>query len=146
MSRSVPFLFWLLAVGAAAEPSAEAPVWPVPDWTAAEPASVGLDAVPLKRLAEDARAGRFRDLHSLVVARNGRIVLEEYLPGGHRDQLHTVQSVSKSVTSALVGIAVQQGLLDTQAPLLSFFPGTAAVVITTSFSATTRVIISRCFW
>ena len=99
------------------------PPWPTKGWLTAEPAEVSLDPVPLQQLSEDAQAGRFPDLHSLLIIKDGRLAYEEYLPGGSRDQIHTLQSVSKSVTSTLVGIALQrQRLDDLEASLISFFP------------------------
>ncbi|NNE43929.1 MAG: serine hydrolase, partial [Gemmatimonadetes bacterium] len=105
-------------------------VWPTDGWSTAAPLAVGMDPEPLNRLIAEARAGHFRDLHSLLVVKNGRLIVEEYLPGGTVDQLHTLQSVSKSVTSTLVGVAVQQGHIQgTDTPLLSYFPqyGTESV-------------------
>ncbi len=44
----------------------------VQDWTAAEAESVGLDAGLIDALAEEAEAGSFRNLHSLLVVKGGR--------------------------------------------------------------------------
>jgi CubicO group peptidase (beta-lactamase class C family) len=51
---------------------------------------------------------------SVVVARNGKLVAEGYFNGYGRDTMHDVRSASKSITSALAGIAIDQGLLTTQ--------------------------------
>jgi CubicO group peptidase (beta-lactamase class C family) len=47
-------------------------------------------------------------LHSLLVSHNGIVVLERYLNGRRATQHANVKSVSKSVISALVGIAIEQ--------------------------------------
>ena len=49
---------------------------------------------------------------ALLIARHGKLVLEEYFHGEHRDRLHNVRSAGKSVTSVLVGAVMQD-----QAPL-----------------------------
>jgi CubicO group peptidase (beta-lactamase class C family) len=49
-------------------------------------------------------------IHSILIARHGRLVLEEYFHGYTRDMLHDTRSASKSVTSTLVGAAIQAGV------------------------------------
>ena len=50
-------------------------------------------------------------LQSLLVSHRGRLVLERYFNGYGPDDLANVKSVSKSILSALVGIAIQQGYI-----------------------------------
>jgi CubicO group peptidase (beta-lactamase class C family) len=57
-------------------------------------------------------AGTIGRIKSLVVSRNGAIIREQYWHGGGSDLLHDVRSVTKSITSALVGIAIEQGLIE----------------------------------
>jgi CubicO group peptidase (beta-lactamase class C family) len=94
-------------------------------WATATPGEHGLDAGRLRSLAEAIDAGRdYPDLHSLLVIRNGRLVFEEYFHGHRADRLHTQQSVSKSFTSALIGIAIARGeILSVNERVLDFFPG-----------------------
>ena len=47
--------------------------------------------------------------HGLLIARHGKLVLEEYFHGEHRDKLHNVRSGGKSVTAVIVGAAMQAG-------------------------------------
>lgn len=89
----------------------------------ARPADVGLDEAALAAAANGIRRGERGALHSLLVVRRGRLAVEEYFAGSSRDDVHTQQSVTKSVTSLLVGIAIDQGLVrSADAPVLSFFP------------------------
>jgi CubicO group peptidase (beta-lactamase class C family) len=48
-------------------------------------------------------------IHGLLIARHGRLVLEEYFHGEHRDKLHMTRSAAKSVTAVLVGAVMQAG-------------------------------------
>jgi len=75
-------------------------------------------------------------VHAILVARRGRLVFERYFSGsdeinGRRvrnvafdaDTLHNVKSVTKSVASLAVGIAMDRGLIGSiDAPIFSFFP------------------------
>jgi beta-lactamase family protein len=49
-------------------------------------------------------------LHSLLIARHGRLVLEEYFHGNSRDQPHDTRSASKSWMAVLLGAAMQAGV------------------------------------
>jgi hypothetical protein len=42
-------------------------------------------------------------VHGVLVARHGRLVLEEYFHGEHRDKPHQTRSAGKSVVSVLIG-------------------------------------------
>ncbi len=48
--------------------------------------------------------------HGLVIARHGKLVLEEYFHDEHRDSLHTTRSASKSLTALVVGAAMHAGV------------------------------------
>lgn len=50
------------------------------------------------------------DLHGLLVVRHGKLVLEEYFHGFHRDALHDTRSAAKSLTSVLIGAASLKGI------------------------------------
>jgi CubicO group peptidase (beta-lactamase class C family) len=49
-------------------------------------------------------------IHGMLIARNGKLVLEEYFHGFHRERLHDTRSAAKSITSFLVGAAMQSGV------------------------------------
>jgi CubicO group peptidase (beta-lactamase class C family) len=68
--------------------------------------SAGLDTSVANAIVRGAVDGTFADLHSVLVYRHGRLVLEEYFHGYGRDRPHPLRSATKSVVSALVGIAV----------------------------------------
>jgi CubicO group peptidase (beta-lactamase class C family) len=63
-------------------------------------------------------------VHSVLIARHGKLVLEEYFHGAHRDEAHDLRSASKSWTAMLIGAAMQSGVpirLDT--PVYQTFLG-----------------------
>ena len=94
-------------------------------WPTSSPEKQRLDSIRLKELVQLIREGRkYPRLHSLLIVRNGHLVLEEYFAGFHAGNTHTLQSVSKSFTSALVGIAIHQGKFKgVDEKVLDFFPG-----------------------
>jgi CubicO group peptidase (beta-lactamase class C family) len=85
-------------------------------WVALTPPAVDLN--------DAAVAGsQFRRLHSLLVSWKGEVVLERYYNGTKPTKLANIKSASKSVISALVGIAIQQGRIrSVKEPIGSFFP------------------------
>ena len=61
-------------------------------------------------------------LHSLIVSRRGAVVLERYFNGTRATRPANVKSVSKSVISTLVGIAIQRKLIaGVDTPIVTWF-------------------------
>lgn len=50
-------------------------------------------------------------IHSILIARHGKLVLEEYFHGYHQEKPHETRSAGKSLASILTGIAIQEGFL-----------------------------------
>jgi len=74
-----------------------------------------------ERIDEAARA--LPRLHSLLVSRGGELVFERYYNGARRDRPANIKSASKSVISALVGIAIDRGLIPgAKTPITTYFP------------------------
>ena len=107
---------------AASTPDTLTPVAQTAEWPASTPEAEGLDAAVLGELVGRIRSGGHGAVHSLLIARNGRLVVEEYFGGWTAGRAHTQQSVTKSVTSLLAGIAAAQGRLRLDDPVLGFFP------------------------
>ncbi len=80
------------------------------DWRAATPAEVGLDSGRLEKALQ--RIGELDGLQGVLVARHGRLVAERYFRGSAGQRPHNLKSASKSVLSALAGLAIEQELLD----------------------------------
>ncbi len=105
-------------------------------WEVASLASVGMDAGRFVQLLDHLeRIGEHR-LHSILVVRNRKLVFERYFPGrkfnlgqytggtGYdRNDLHVLCSATKSVTSALLGIVIDKGFIDSvERKVSGFFP------------------------
>ncbi len=68
-------------------------------------------------------SGEYQAITSVLLARGNRLVYEAYFQEAGTETLHNTRSATKTVTSILVGIAVDVGLLPgVQAPVLRFFP------------------------
>ena len=81
---------------------------------AARASSVGFDERQLERLIQRLidtvqTSGSTPQIHSLLVARKGKLVLEEYFSGFDRDKPHDTRSAAKTFSSVLVGAAMQKG-------------------------------------
>jgi len=88
-------------------PVKERTYWPTRCWLAAPMEMHGLD--PEGVATADSTAENDPFFRALLVVRNGYLVFEKYYHGGSSDQSTEVWSVTKSITSALVGIAIDQG-------------------------------------
>lgn len=63
-----------------------------------------------------------KDLHSLLVLKDDQLVLEEYFNGYTREDLHEAQSITKSLQSILIGIALDIGFItNLQERIFTFF-------------------------
>ncbi len=121
MIRSA-ILLVVLVCSACIPASGESPR-PTESWIRSTPAEQSLDGERLDNLVAALRKNEIRNIHSLLIVRNGRLVLEEYFNGHGAEELHEQQSVSKSFTSALVGIAISQGKIEgVDERALAFFP------------------------
>ncbi|QRR00127.1 serine hydrolase domain-containing protein [Dyadobacter sandarakinus] len=77
----------------------------------------------LNDLFENILKGKYHGLDALLVAQNGKLLLDEYFYLGKREKIHSIQSCTKSVTSLLIGIAKDDGLIQNlDVPLTAFFP------------------------
>lgn len=106
------------------------------DWQTATPDAVGLKAEVLNQLADYIRQNPQTNIHSILIIKDDRLVLEEYFSGKDEDfgtdlgtvvfdqnTRHDMRSVSKSVTSALVGIAISEGTIPSiHSNALTLFP------------------------
>jgi CubicO group peptidase (beta-lactamase class C family) len=90
-------------------------------WGVSTPAEQGLDPMLVAELYYN--AAELETIYSLLVIKNGYLIAEDYFNEGSVDQKDRMQSVTKSYTSALVGIALDQGYLSSVGQkMMDFFP------------------------
>ncbi len=104
-------------------------------WPSADPEKEGLDGNRLQQMVEQMR-GSGREFHSVIIVRGGALVLEQYFPGWSREATQNVYSCTKSVLSALCGIAQAEGRL----------PGVDARPIDTLAATGPTPADPRAFW
>ncbi|WP_316749303.1 serine hydrolase [Pedobacter gandavensis] len=85
------------------------------------PSKLSFDQDKIKTLKANIDADVFRHITSVVVIKNGQILIEEYFNNATRDSLHDVRSVGKSFASTLTGIAINDGFLKSENQTLSDF-------------------------
>lgn len=94
-------------------PASPAPVrdyWPTDGWRSDAAANHGLDEAALAGLRSQIEQ-ELPFLDSLLIVKDGYLVYEEYFNGYDADRLHQLASVTKSFTSALVGMAQAEGAI-----------------------------------
>ena len=72
------------------------------------PAEVTLGDRLLGNLIRQVGAAK-HDMHSMLLLRRGRLVVEEYYNGYDEARTHDLRSATKSITSLLLGIAIDRG-------------------------------------
>ena len=110
-------------------------------WTIDRPEGTGLDTGQLCKLDTFIAQWKDANIHAVVVARAGKLVMERYYTGLDErlgtpigkvvygpDVKHDLRSISKSVTSLLVGIALRQGKFpDLDTAVIDQFPEYASL-------------------
>jgi len=112
-------------------------------WETASLSDAGLRESPLAELMSDLHALGEHRIHSLLIVRQGQLVFEEYFDGPKtnlarytgetgfdRDDTHNLASVTKSVTTTLFGIALDQGHFESvDERVFGFFPEHGELVV-----------------
>ncbi len=75
----------------------------------------------MKTLKGNIEEGVFKQISSIVVIKNGKLLIEEYFNGETRDSLHDPRSAGKSFSSTVTGIAESEGYLKSEDQTLSEF-------------------------
>lgn len=103
-----------------------------------------IDSVLLSKAADEIRLGKYGEVHSMIIYKDDKIVFEEYFPGHQykwdgpnhhgewmnwdRAMPHGVKSVSKSIVSLCVGIAIDKGFIKrVDQSVFDYLPGHEAL-------------------
>jgi CubicO group peptidase (beta-lactamase class C family) len=89
---------------------------------------VNIDAGLLEKAVNDINRGKYNEVHSMLIFKDNKLVFEEYFPGHQyqwdgpnyygdlvawdRSTLHCIHSDTKSITSTCIGIAIDQGFIE----------------------------------
>ncbi|MGB6873242.1 MAG: serine hydrolase [Dehalococcoidia bacterium] len=89
---------------------------------------VNIDSALIEKAVNEINRGKYREVHSMLIFKDGMLVLEEYFQGHeyqwdapkhhgelvtwNRSMSHCVHSVTKSITSICIGIAIDKGFID----------------------------------
>jgi CubicO group peptidase (beta-lactamase class C family) len=108
-------------------------IYPIPEktndgWETASLISVDMEESLLLNLLDSIDNSKYPEVHSVVIIRNGKLVFEEYYSGHdfyyqdddfhgdlidfNRKTLHNTHSATKSIVSALIGIAIHEGFIN----------------------------------
>jgi len=99
---------------------------------------VGMVSQYLNSLINCIYANKYDQVHSILIYKDDMLVFEEYMEGNkykwdgkyyygdrikwHKDSLHMIMSCTKSVTSAIVGIAVDKGFFQVEESIFKYLP------------------------
>lgn len=96
--------------GCSKEAFSAADPWPTEGWKASTPEAQGMDSAKIDEMFKYIEKYKF-DIHSLLIVRNGYLVTEGYFYPYKKEYRHIINSATKSITSALVGLALEDGYI-----------------------------------
>jgi CubicO group peptidase (beta-lactamase class C family) len=94
------------------------PIKPNSGW---EVSALPFDKKPIELLNTAIGNNNLKEITSVVVIREGKLMLEEYFNDADRNTLHDPRSAGKSFTSTLMGIAIQEGYIKNENQTLNEF-------------------------
>jgi CubicO group peptidase (beta-lactamase class C family) len=94
--------------------------WPTKAWRTSTPEEQGFDSVKLAVGLQNLQKNKTL-IESLLIIRNGHMVLDAYFYPYDNSIPHKLASVTKSFTTTLIGIAIGQGKIQLDQPMVSFF-------------------------
>lgn len=104
-------------------PKAEPPplYWPTQGWRSTAPEEQDCDSARMAAALQSIREADI-DIHSLLIIRNGMVISDAHFYPYDGQSVHDLESVTKSMMTTLVAIAADQGKLQLDQPIVSFFP------------------------
>jgi CubicO group peptidase (beta-lactamase class C family) len=124
LRRLVVLAVLLALLGACGAPQAISPdYWPTDGWRTSTPEAQGMDSETLAELFAKIQQEDY-DIDNVTIVRHGHIVADVPIYPFKPDTRHIVFSCTKSVVSALVGMAIEQGYIEgVDQTILDIFPG-----------------------
>jgi CubicO group peptidase (beta-lactamase class C family) len=86
--------------------------WPNENWLVSTPEEQGVDSEILLKMFEFIRSSPKLDFHSVIIIRHSHIIAEAYWAPYNKNTTHNIKSASKSIISALVGVALEKNYLN----------------------------------
>lgn len=81
------------------------------DWPTSSAESMGWNSAKLNQVTEKINRDEFKKITSVLVAHKGKLVHEQYFNNGHIDYMNDLRSATKSITSLMVGLALEHGYI-----------------------------------
>ncbi len=104
MLTPITFAVVLLGIGVSAGQTAN-------DWPTTTAAATGLSTERLAQMEQAIKAGEFKSITSVLIARNGKLAYERYFDKDGVDGLRNTRSATKTVTGMLIGAAIDRRLI-----------------------------------
>ncbi|MCG6861820.1 MAG: beta-lactamase family protein, partial [Chromatiaceae bacterium] len=81
-------------------------------WAVSSLSEEGVDPEKIRSLIKEVLRQKYKNIDGIVIVKNGKLILEEYFYGFDRETPHDIRSVTKSISSIVTGIAIDQAVLD----------------------------------
>ena len=92
-------------------------------WEVSSLSEVGMDVSIIEKITENILNDQYKGIHSMLIVKDGVLVFEEYFKNHNRDDLQTIYSITKSVTSSLIGVAINERFITgVEDSVLKYFP------------------------
>ena len=102
--------------------TASAITYPTEEWQISTPEEQGMQSQVLAEMMEHIKNNSYH-IDSILIVRNGYLVLDAYFWPYSKGQKHRIHSCTKSIMSALIGIAIDKGYIQkVNQPITDFFP------------------------
>lgn len=116
--RALVFMACVLLLASCGSPDD----WPTKGWRTSTPEEQGIDSEQLIAMLQESQERSYA-LDSIMVVRNGHIVMDVYVFPFKEVSRHIIHSCAKSVLSILIGIAIDRGEIEgVDQPVLDYFP------------------------
>ena len=110
LAKSILGLFFFLILSAS---SIESQYWPTTKWEKSSPHAQGFEPKSIHEMFQFMQKRKF-PIDSVVIVKNGYLIGEYYAKNNNEETIGNIYSVTKSFTSALVGIAIDSGDLKSE--------------------------------